>query len=284
MGADGAGSGGLAGAVRRLNDDPRGLGKAVLVFVAGALLSVLLWYPLGLPSEMVRNVVAQPNLICRFGSTSATDIFGAAVAAGTPRMYVCSWGVAILTMAGPLILIALAFVYRKALAGLVRLVAVRLPGEFRFLVAPVVATLVFAMAWSGSHYQTSGMIGFLPQTIFPAVVGVFTYAVARWGGALQRRLAPFFDVRDRLPMKARVALTVVFPIVFAFLLTAETRVSLTAQKEQVVVLVGLVTGFLMLAPRRGDVLTGVSQQLATVAEQVRSQAEQRAAQVRAARR
>lgn len=274
---------GLRDVVRRLNDDPRGIGKAVLVFIVGAILSVVLWYPLGLPSELVRNVVAQPTLICSFGR-GPTDIFAAAAGAGTPRMYLCSWGVAILTMAGPLALIALAFVFRRALTRLVGASAARLPQETRFAVGPAVATLVFTMAWSGSHYQTSWLIGFLPQTIFPAVVGVFTYAVGRWGATLQSRLAPFFDLRDRFPMKVRIAAAIVAPIVFAFLLTAETRVSLTAQKEQVIVLFGLATGFLMLAPRRGDVLAGVSQQLATVAEQVRSQAEQRAAQVRAARK
>lgn len=274
---------GLRDVVRRLNDDPRGLGKAALVFAAGAILSVLLWYPLGLPSEIVRNLVAQPTLICSFGRGPG-DVFAAAAGAGTPRMYACSWGVAILTMAGPLALIALAFVYRRALQRLVGVLAGRLPQELRFAVGPVIATLVFAMAWSGSHYQTSWTIGFLPQTVFPAVVGVFTYAVGRWGAALQRRLAPFFDVRDRLPRAGRIVLAIIFPMAFAFLLTAETRVSLTAQKEQVIVLVGLATGFLMLAPRRGDVLAGVSRELVTVAQQVRSEAEQRAAQVRAGRK
>lgn len=270
---------GLRDVVRRLNDDPRGLGKAALVFAAGAILSPLLWYPLGLPSEIVRNVVARPTLICSFGRGPG-DVFAAAAGAGTPRMYACSMAVAILTMAGPLILLALAFVYRRALRGLVGALAGRLPQELRFIVGPVIATLVFAMAWSGSHYQTSWMVGFLPQTMFPAAVGVFTYAVGRWGATFQRRLAPFFDVRDRLPMKGRIVLAILFPMAFAFLLTAETRVSLTAQKEQIIVLVGLATGFLMLAPRRGDVLAGVSRELATVAQQVNDQAHQRIGQAR----
>lgn len=266
------------GVFRRLNEDPSGLGKAALVFVSGAVLSVVFWYPLGLPSELVRNVIAQPTAICRGG------VFEAMTQAGTPRMYVCSFGVAILTMLGPVILITLAFVYRKALTRLVTANATRLPEETRFLVAPLLATLIFTMAWSGSHYQTSWLIGLvLPQTMFPAVVGVFTYGVGRWGPAIQRRLGPFFDVRDRFPMKVRIAAAIVGPIVFAFLLTAETRVSLTAQKEQIIVLFGLASGFLALAPRSGDVLGGVSQQLATVAKQVNTQARQRVAQVRAAR-
>lgn len=286
MERDGVQSGGarVRDLLRRADADPTGLGRAAAVFVVGAVLSVVLWYPLGIPSEIVRNLIARPTVICSFGS-GPSDFFAAAAGAGTPRMYFCSWAVAILTMAGPVLLLVLAFMYRARLTRLVTAAAARLPSESRFLIAPVVSTLIFTMAWSGSHYQTSWLVGLvLPQTMFPAVIGLFTYAVGRWGGILQSRLAPLFDVRDRFPMQARIAAAIVAPIVFSFLLTAETRVSLTAQKEQLIVLFGLATGFFMLAPRRGDVLGGVSRQLATVAQRVRSEAEQRAGRARSSGR
>ena len=262
---------------QRLDRDPSGIGRAILVFAIGAALSVLLWYPLGLPSEAIRNVVAQPTAICRGG-------FEAFAEAGTPKMYVCSFGVAIMTMLGPVIILALAFVFRRTLSALVARITQRLPVQTRTLIGPILATLIFAMAWSGSHYQTSWLIGLvLPQTMFPAVVGVFTYAVGRWGADFQRRLAPFFDLRDRFPMKARVAAAVLAPLIFAFLLTAETRVSLTAQKEQLIVLFGLASGFLALAPRRGDVLSGVSRQLESVAQDVNAATRSGIARARAGR-
>lgn len=262
----------------RLASDGSGVGRAVLVFGIGAVLSVVLWYPLGLPSEAVRNVVAQPTAICRGGFEAFAD-------AGTPKMYVCSFGVALMTMLGPILIIALAFAARRTLTRIVLQGATRLPAGTRFLVGPLVSTLVFAMAWSGSHYQTSWLIGLvLPQTMFPAVIGVFTYAVGRWGGDLQRRLGAFFDLRDRFPMKARIAAAVLAPLVFAFVLTAETRVSLTAQKEQLVVLFGMATGFLALAPRTGDVLAGVSRQFEAVAQDVNAAARKGVARVQASRR
>jgi len=237
----------------------------------------VLWYPLGLPSEIVRNVVAQPTAICRGG-------FEAFAEAGTPKMYLCSFGVALMTMLGPIVIIALAFAGRRALAGLVLRGAARLPSGTRFLVGPLVSTLIFVMAWSGSHYQTSWLIGLvLPQTMFPAVIGVFTYAVGQWGGAFQRRLGPLFEVRDRFPMKVRIAAALLAPLVIAFLLTAETRVSLTAQKEQLIVLIGMASGFLALAPRSGDVLAGVSQQFEAVARDVNAAARKGAARVQATR-
>ena len=51
----------------------------------------------------------------------------------------------------------------------------------------------------------------------------------------------------------------------------------------VIVLFGLASGFLALAPRSGDVLGGVSRQLETVAQQVNAAARQGAARARAAR-
>jgi len=218
---------------------------------------LLLWTPLGLPSEMLRSVIAQPTNICRGG-------FEVFAQAGTPKMYFCSAGVGLLTMAGPLLLIVAAFYFRKTLSALVRRYARLLPTEAQFLVAPLLATLLFAMSWSGSHFSTGNGMGIMPQTLFPAVIGLFTFAVGRWGPDAQRRLAPFFDLRDRYPMRLRIAAAIVVPIALSLIITAETRVSNTAFKEQLVVLVGLVSGFLALSPRSGNVLAGVAQQVVSL--------------------
>ena len=272
----------LSAFLARVEADPTGGLKAATVFVACALASLLLWYPLGLPSELVRNVIAQPAAICSFGSGSA-DIFAAAAAAGTPRMYLCSFGVAVLTMAGPIALLVAAFLLRRTIAGLVRRWIGLVPEGLRFLVAPLLSSLLFGLAWAGSHYTTAWSVGLLPQTLFPGVIGLFTFTVARWGSVIQRRLVAFFDLRDRFPMKVRIGVALLVPIVISLVLTAENRVSFNAVKEQLIVLIGLTSGFLALAPRHGDVLAGVSRQVATVSEQVNAEARQRIAAARAAR-
>jgi len=242
----------------RADADPSGGLKALTILVICGVLSTILWYPLGLPSELIRSVIAQPTNICR-GSG-----FQAFFDAGTPKMYFCSAAVGVLTMAAPVALMVLAFIYRKALALLVRRVRSRLPSEAHFLVAPLAATLLFSLAWAGSHFGTATRAGLLPQTFFPGVIGLFTFAVARWGGQAQRRLAPFFDRRDRYPLRARAVAAVIVPLVVSLLITNEERVSNTALKEQIVVIVGLLSGFVALTPRSGDILAGVTKQVAAL--------------------
>ena len=81
----------------------------------------------------------------------------------------------------------------------------------------------------------------------------------RYGPTLQQRLAGFFELRDRFPARLRFAIAFAVPILISLLITAEFRVTQTALKEQLVVLISLCCGYLALAPRDGDPLSGVKQ-------------------------
>jgi len=59
----------------------------------------------------------------------------------------------------------------------------------------------------------------------------------------------------------RLIVLVVAPMVLSYIITNQDRVSQTATKEQVVVLFALSLGFLMLAPRSGDAMAGMSEQV-----------------------
>lgn len=216
---------------------------AGVVFIVGIVISVIGWYPLGLPSSLIRDVLP------------AADCQGEIP--GSTSMYVCSVKVGALQIVGPLSMLVLVFVFRKQVKAWLDQIAPSLPPEGRFLFAPVLATLAFVLSWAGLHSDTAEASGILPQRIFPAVVGFFTFAVARWGPDLQRSFGDFFESRDRFPKVLRIAAVVLVPFVLSYLITNQDRVSQTALKEQVVVLVALATGFLMLAPRSGDVLAGI---------------------------
>ena len=237
-------------ALRRIDAEPSGLAKAASVLVLGAVGSWLLWTPLGAPSALVRGVVPIGNCT-GFAPASAL-------------MYLCSMKVAALTLVGPVALLVLAFVFRRTLTALVGRLRGRLPAEAQFLPTPLVATGLFATSWAGVHFDTGAQNGLLPQTLFPGLIGLFTFGVARWGPAIQSAARPFFDRRDRFPMRARVAAAIVLPLAVSLVITAEQRVSNTAFKEQLVVLIGLVSGFLVLAPRRGDLIGGVTSQVASL--------------------
>jgi hypothetical protein len=92
--------------------------------------------------------------------------------------------------------------------------------------------------------------------MMPAIVALYTYSLVRYGPSLQRKLAGFFNVREKLPKVVRLLITIGVPTAVSLLITNQRRVSDTAQKEQLVVLLGLVLAYLMLSPRNVDVAGG----------------------------
>ncbi len=233
---------GLLAFLARANAEPTGVGGAAVVVVASAILSVVGWIPLSFPARVLDGLVPAGNCV---GSDP-----------GSAFMYLCSAKVATLKIAGPIAIIALLIVLRSRVVPLVLRGAQRVPAEARPLVAPLLATAVFVMSWGDIHAATGSETGIMPQTIFPAVVGLFTYAVTRWNAAMQRALRPLFDQRDRLSRRWRYLAAIGIPLLVSLIITNEQRVSQTALKEQVVVIIGLLTGYLALAPRGGDLLAG----------------------------
>jgi hypothetical protein len=226
-----------------IGQERSGLLAAAVVFIVCAVLSVAGWYPFSLPSRLVAE--ALPDADC----TSETP--------GSTGMYLCSLKVGALQAVTPVAMLVLVFVFRSQIKAWLDRFSPSLPQEGRFLFAPVLATLAFLLSWAGLHFDTGEANGILPQRIFPAVIGLFTYSVARWGPDLQRSFDGFLEGRDRFPKLLRIAAVIVIPLVLSYVITNQDRVSQTALKEQVVVLVALATGFLMLAPRTGDVLAGM---------------------------
>jgi hypothetical protein len=128
----------------------------------------------------------------------------------------------------------------------------------RFLVAPLLATVVFTMSWASIYYTSSAQAGFVPQTLFPAVVGLYTFALARWGGLIRRILGDaYFGWRDRYPFWLRLAVAIGVPVVLSLTLTAGQYVPNAALTAQFVVLVALLCGYLATVPRRDDPLAEV---------------------------
>jgi hypothetical protein len=245
--APGQGAQSIGTFLTQVGQEKSGFLAAGVVVVVCAVLSAAGWYPLSLPSRLIREIL--PDWDC-VGKTPKTT-----------EMYVCSVKVGALQIVGPLAMMAVVFVFRAWLKAWLDRMSPSLPNEARFLFAPAIATLAFTIAWAGLHYKTTGQSGILPQVMFPALVGLFTYSVARWGPGLQRSLAGFFDFRDAFPVPIRLVAVIAVPALLAYLITNQERVSDTALKEQFVVLDALAMGFLMMAPRSGDALTGMGQTL-----------------------
>jgi hypothetical protein len=233
----------LASLSRLFESNPSGLLQGAAVFIVSAVISFLGWIPFSLPPRWFTALVPP-------GNCSKYPVASLA-------MYLCSAKIAAFILVVPLLTALVVFLLRRQLAGVTARVLPRLPAAMRFLVAPAMATLFFVIVWAGAHYQTGGGSGLLPQRVFPALIGLFTYVTGRYGPDLQRSLAGFFDGRDKVPKFVRLLAVILVPSLLALIITYQQRVSATAFKEQVVVLVGLVMGYLMLAPRQGDLLGGI---------------------------
>lgn len=220
-----------------INRDPTGLTGAVIVFFVAAVLAWVSWWPLSLPSRLIGYFVPEGDCM--------------AYVPGSLPMYFCSMKVALLTMVGPIILIVAIIAARAAVTRLSQQLAAKLPADTRFLIPPLVATIFFTIAWSGVHFYTSGDTGLLPQKFFPAVVGLFTYASIRYRELIQNYLHGFFVVRDQFPKILRVIAAALIPLFLSLIITFQERVSQTALKEQIVVIVAMITGYLALTPFTG---------------------------------
>ncbi len=200
-----------------------------------ALVSLIFGRILGLPAQLIKDIL--PTGTC---TNEVPGTFG---------MYLCSMKVGLMTVVGPVLVMVVLFLFRKPLFAAVPKVNEKIPGQWQFLLPPVVAAMAFTMSWAGYHVQTWNKIGLVPHSVFPAVIGLFTYAVARFGPELARSLESFFQVRDGIPRFLRYVLVVAIPLTIALVITYQDRVSNEALKEQFVVLVGLAMAYLLIAPR-----------------------------------
>jgi hypothetical protein len=195
-----------------------------------------LWTPLGLPAQLLGKVVTPGSC--------------AGVRLGSFDMYVCSAKVALQVLIGPLAVMVLLVLFRKSLAGALQKLTPNIPPEFHFLLAPLVATLCFTMSWAAVHAQTAAGMGLLPQQWFPCAIGLFTFAVARFGGQIQDRFRPFFDVVQGIPKFLRIIAALLIPLGIGLVITLQERVSQTALKEQTVVLLSMACGYVALSARQ----------------------------------
>ncbi len=217
-----------------------GIVAGLLAFVGCAVFSCIAWYPLGGP------VYAMALAFRGFGCGN--------VAPGSTTMFFCSAGVALLQLLPAAIALVLIFVFRKPLMRWVQGITPRLSPGIQFLVAPAVGTGLFTIVWAGVHYTLPIQVGLLPQIIFPAVVGLYTFIIVRYGDGLRRSLDPFFESRDRFPRWLCFVGAIAIPMLLSVLITQPWRQIVTAgpQLEHFIVLVALIVVFLLLTPRANE--------------------------------
>ena len=208
--------------------------QIILVFVICALIPLLLGTILGTPARLLKDVL--PQWTCT------------GIVEGSAAMYLCSMKVGLMTMLPPILIMILIFMFRKVLSKGVNALNSKLPKNAQFVLPAALATILFTMSWAGYHTGTWSSMGIVPHKIFPAFIGLFTYAVIQFGPAIQNSMASFFRGRDKIPVFFRYLLILGIPMAIALLITKQAYVSQEALKEQFVVLIGLVVAYLLVSP------------------------------------
>ena len=214
------------------------LGGVLVIWFVTSFLSHRLWTLLRWPAEQIQGRISARNC--------------SSLQAGTWDMYVCSARVGFFRVLGPLVVVLLSIVFRKPITAVIRRLRDRLPAGGG-LVSPVVVAMLFTMAYSQIHRDTTtaDLGPLIPQKTFPAAIAVFTYLAMRVGPRLTSHMGWFFRRRDRIPMVPRIVLAILIPVVYSYFLTNEDRVTDPARKEQLVIMASMITSYLAVVPTSG---------------------------------
>ena len=212
--------------------------KIIVVFVAGMIVSRIFWF-LGFIPDLFRNIVPP-------GNCSGHRI-------KTIGMYICSAFVAFKMLIGPLLFMVIIYIFRKSIIEFIQKNKHQIPVEYQFVLAPLLSTLIFTILWSGSHPGITDVDGLMNQRYFPAIVGVFTFVTTEFHTQIQQNLTGFFEKRNRIAKPIRFLIAFAIPFLLSIIITFEDRVSNVAVKEQIIVLISLVSGYLVLLPAKGKI-------------------------------
>lgn len=229
--------------LKRAENDRTGRRALLDVVVACVIVAIVGWFPLGVLPNTVTELFGRPTCTAPAGS------------GGSPLLYLCSARVALAALAAPLAILLVATFYREQLARAIRRGVARTPAASRFLIAPIVATALFTASWAGAHWDSPYVWGIVPEIVFPAVAGAFAHLVGRYDPYLQQRLAALLERRDRYPWRIRFVAAIAIPLLVSLILTFGEPVANATLKEQLIVLLGLVCGYLALVPRHGSLMT-----------------------------
>lgn len=222
-----------------LGRDPTGLLAAVIVFVLALIVTRVFWTPLSLPASIVNSLVsvATPSSCSFLGpSNIASDS-------------VCGSILAVLTILGAAAAMAGLLLVRLPLRRSLSALFGGGPESLAFLGAPLLATVLFTVGWAGVQYHFPERPGIVADGTFPAVVGLLTYALARYGPIAQTGAEGIFEWRDGLPLRQRLAAVPLTPVVFSLVATPLLH---TPVRDQSTVILAMVVGYVLLTPRAAN--------------------------------
>lgn len=227
---------GLRRGLEFVNTEPTGLAGAAIVTIVAYLVTRLFWTPLSWPASLVNQFVATMT-------PSSCSFMG-------PENIVsdnaCGTILAALTLIGAIVASLGVLLVRVPIRRVLTAIFRDVPGDLRFLGVPLLATVLFTVGWAGVQYHFPERPGIVADGSFPAVVGLLTYAFARYGPLAQEYGAAAFAWRDGVGMRRRLGVVFLTPVVFSLVATPLLH---TPVRDQATVMVAMTVGYLLMAPR-----------------------------------
>jgi len=233
--------------LRQAQAERTGLLAGGVVLLVCLAVTVVGWTPLSWPPIWINQIVT----VVTPGSCSGLFARGS-------LFTLCAGTLGIISMSGSFIALGLLLFFRQQLTQLVQRLMARMPQEVGFLAAPVIATLVFTMTWAGNAFHFPNRNGIVSDGLFPSVVGLLTYITIRYGPGLMERLAALMVRRDQLSPKVRLGLVIAIMWLISILLEGKVRFPV---RDQLLVIIGVIVGYLALAPSKGNLGAGLQEAL-----------------------
>lgn len=227
---------GLRRGLDLVNTEPTGLAGAAIVTILAYAVTRLSWTPLSWPASLINQFVATVT-------PSSCSFMG-------PENIVsdnaCGTVLAALTLTGAVVASLGVLLIRLPIRRVLTALFSEVPDGLRFLGVPLLATVLFTVGWAGVQYHFPERPGIVADGSFPAVVGLLTYAFARYGPLAQEYGSDAFAWRDGLAVRRRLGVVLLTPVVFSL---AATPLLHTPVRDQATVMVAMTIGYLLMAPR-----------------------------------
>ena len=227
---------GLRRGLDLVNTEPTGLAGAAIVAVLAYVVTRLFWTPLSWPASLVNQFVA-------VATPSSCSFMGPENILSDNA---CGTILAALTLIGAIVASLGVLLVRLPIRRVLTALFSDLPDGLRFLGVPLLATVLFTVGWAGVQYHFPERPGIVADGSFPAVVGLLTYAFARYGPLAQEYGSAAFAWRDGLATRQRLGVVLLTPVVFSL---AATPLLHTPVRDQATVMVAMTIGYLLMAPR-----------------------------------
>ena len=232
--------------------------------VGGLLISALVWYPIGYISSLIKQLADIPagyywSLHERlfFKDKTVYDMSGneyTFLAFKEGRFlneqtaeFFNGLFAGLFDILHMVVVLAIAFRYRKWLKEKFERVFERLPSHFQPYAPTLVVAFGFSLGWASARVPFPFIFGIVWNIAFPALVALFTWLSLTHKDVLLEKSRALIRLKDKIPQKRRTISMLALTTLLSFSVMAYKPNEMTQLKEQVAVLASLYVGWLWQA-------------------------------------